>query len=434
MNNRNFPNLLVISHNLLESNNNVGKTLLSLLSKWPKNCLYSLYFRNEYPTLSNCNSYFLLHDKDVIKALLSIGLYKSGKSFSSIQSEYSITDKEKFLYRLGNKRMPIISLIRDLIWKISPWKTSKLESWIYDIHPQIILFVPSDYSLAFNVLNYIRNITDARIFTFYMDDLFYYKQSIKGIEKIRRKKLLKLGQNCAKYTESLFTTCNLMADEYEKLLHLKCQSFGNCVEFIDDSGAIENGCPESLVLSYIGNLHSNRWMSLVEIGQALETINNQDKKEHRLDIYSANELEKNIKLEFEAISCVYFMGALSPDEVREKQRVADILVHVEAFDIKSKISTRLSVSTKIFEYLAVGKPIFAYGPEDIASIKYLEETNAAQICTNKSDLIDKLIQVFESRDLLKVMREQGVKYALNHCNCEVESEKFCKALTNPTLK
>jgi hypothetical protein len=65
------------------------------------------------------------------------------------------------------------------------------------------------------------------------------------------------------------------------------------------------------------------------------------------------------------------VGPALPEEVPGLQGKADALVHVESFDAVFRRWTRLSLSTKIPQYLMAGKCIFAYGPAEAASMQYL---------------------------------------------------------------
>jgi hypothetical protein len=340
------------------------------------------------------------------------------------------TTQEQSLYRLGNKRYPIVSYCRDMMWHLSPWHNKNLDHWLETVKPELILFVPNDYSLAFDIVKYIKKKTKAPMVTFYMDDPFYYNQKTKGINHIRRKRLLALGKETAAFSEKLFTTCDLMSEEYSVLLNKECHPFGNCVDMEkyseDGVGTINEG--NDLVLSYIGNLHSNRWTSLVEIGEQIDLINRERKMNATLRVYSASDLDKEVLDKITSIKCIDFKGAIPATEVLGVQRNSDILIHVEARDEISKASTRLSVSTKIFEYLAIGKPIFAYGPNDIASLQFLEKTKASVNCYEQSDLKPLLLKLLTSLDLRKDLGLSGREYALANCDINKESERFADAL------
>ncbi len=423
-----LPRLLIISHNLYDVTNNVGKTLISLLSKWPKDKISSIYFRNEKPHEFYCKNYYLLDDKAVLKSLFSLGIYKAGESFNSDSLIInSCTEVERKLYQLGNKRNSLVSLSRDIMWHVGFWKNAKLRSWLNEVNPEIILFVPNEYELAFDVLDYVHKIVAAPIITYYMDDVFYYGQKTKGINRYRRHRLLRKGYKCAQISEGLFTTCDLMSSEYNKLFSLQCTDFGNCVNLMNQNTTNDKKGDE-VAISYIGNLHSNRWKALIDVGDALSKIKGITGGNPILHIYSASDITEEIKNRLVNNDSIRFEGAISYEEVRKIQSSSDILVHVEAMDEKSKQSTRLSVSTKIFEYLSVGKPIFAYGPDDIASIQYLNNTGAAVIANNRREIEKKLQLLLSSESYRLQLGKNGIDYAKKHCDREKESMRFANAL------
>lgn len=55
------------------------------------------------------------------------------------------------------------------------------------------------------------------------------------------------------------------------------------------------------------------------------------------------------------------MGSVPATEIEEIQKNADILVHAEGLDLKSRLAVRQSFSTKIVDYLKMARPIFAVG-------------------------------------------------------------------------
>ena len=56
-------------------------------------------------------------------------------------------------------------------------------------------------------------------------------------------------------------------------------------------------------------------------------------------------------------------------------------MHVEAFDKKNRKITRLSMSTKISEYVASGAQVLAIGPSDVASMRCLAD-NRLGLCVH----------------------------------------------------
>lgn len=383
-----YPNVLIISHNLYDVTNNIGKTLVSLMDGYPKDKISQLYFRNDTPSFQYCSNYFCITDKSVLKSILSLGFKKAGNIVEK-KEDLTITDAENSLYKIGNHRHPMVSLIRDTLWSMPVWKTKNLKKWLQDVDPDVILFAPNDYTLAYRIALYAQTIVKKPIIPFYMDDAFYWNCKTSFIDNYRRKRLRHYARRIHRHSERILTICKYMSEEYEKLFALPCRAFVNSVhiEKVEEKKALNT----PVVFSYLGNLHSNRWKSLSEIGEALHKIEESNGLKCYLDIYSASLLEDRMIEAFDAIDNIRFKGAVPASKVHKIQVSSDVLVHVESFDVRSANSTRLSLSTKIPEYMSSGVPIFAYGPEHIASMKYLVDYNLAQTCFFKENLYESLL-------------------------------------------
>ena len=100
------------------------------------------------------------------------------------------------------------------------------------------------------------------------------------------------------------------------------------------------------------------------------------------------------------------------------------MVHVESKKRKYRNITKLSVSTKISEYLAFRKCILAYGPIDVASIKYLKDNKSGIVCTTKEEVYLKLKDFYSNPDHYK-------EYVINakiRCNVSILNRSVCISL------
>lgn len=420
MSSKEYPKVLIISHNLYDNTNNIGKTLVSLFDGWPQNKLAQLYFRNDKPSFKFCTQYYCITDKEVFKSILTLNTKKSGFILKR-DTEMKLSQNENNLYQIGNRRKPIISFIRDFIWSFGNWKSKDLENWLWNVaKPDVILFVPNDYTLAYRVALYVEKIIHKPIIPFYMDDAFYYRCKTDFIDSIRRWKLRNFAKKIHQNAKEIFTICDYMSDEYEQLFGLPCKAFVNSVRVDKIPKAKMNG---KLVLSYIGNLHSNRWKAIVDIGKALEQINREEDINAILRIYSGSVLENKVKEEFAQIKSIEFHGRIPAEEVRSKQLEANILIHVEAFDRDSVNSTRLSLSTKIPEYLSSNRVIFAYGPSSVASMRYLSDFKIAITCCEHSTLYDSLKRVLMLDNVIEIAN-RGLKKAIESHDIKRVSRDF----------
>ena len=109
---------------------------------------------------------------------------------------------------------------------------------------------------------------------------------------------------------------------------------------------------------------------------------------------------------------------VTQDKVRELQNNADILVHVESFDLANKLLVRYSISTKIMDYLCVGRAILAICPSDIASIDYLKSNDAALVATSKKEIDEIVSMVEDNPEIIKDYSRKGVSFARTQMNSD----------------
>ena len=100
-------------------------------------------------------------------------------------------------------------------------------------------------------------------------------------------------------------------------------------------------------------------------------------------LYSATPLTQKQKDAVSDGKNSFFMGAVASSEIEAIQKDADILVHAEGLDFKSRLQVHQSFSTKIVDYLKNARAVFAIGPEDVASIDYFIGNYSAVTSVNK---------------------------------------------------
>ena len=105
---------------------------------------------------------------------------------------------------------------------------------------------------------------------------------------------------------------------------------------------------------------------------------------------------------------------------------------LESFDENLLNYTRLSLSTKIPEYLSSGKPIFAAGHSEQGSIKYLNEYNAAYVTTDKNNIESAFIDFIEENEIEKKLYTAKKLFLQNH-EIKKQQELFL-SLLNLTIK
>jgi glycosyltransferase involved in cell wall biosynthesis len=119
---------------------------------------------------------------------------------------------------------------------------------------------------------------------------------------------------------------------------------------------------------------------------------------------------------------VEFKGALNAAEVQQVIVESDILVHVESMDKVSRKLTRLSVSTKIPEYLASGRCILAVGPAEVASIRYIQDHEAGLVVTDLETLRGNLETLISGPELRRSYALNGLRLAQQRHDSRIVSD------------
>jgi hypothetical protein len=109
-----------------------------------------------------------------------------------------------------------------------------------------------------------------------------------------------------------------------------------------------------------------------------------------------------------------------------------VLVHVEAFDNTSRAYTRLSVSTKIPQYMAAGRPILCYGPAEVASCRYVEATRSGVVVgeRDKVRLLDGLRLLCENGQARKEFGQDAWRAARDSHDVSQVSAEFRAVLAS----
>jgi hypothetical protein len=154
---------------------------------------------------------------------------------------------------------------------------------------------------------------------------------------------------------------------------------------------------------YAGNLGVGRHKSLIEIGEALHSIDSG----MNVEVYGA--ATEQVREELEGAPGLRFHGEVSYEEICTLIRKSRLLIHTESFDDFTAMDTQFAFSTKLADYAASGIPVFLYGPLTGEGIRYFKIHGAAFHAENRNDLKDKLIQALNS----KTEREERAENAVN---------------------
>lgn len=390
-----YPNILIISNNAISDTNNNGKTIGSIFADYPEKKVRQLYFNSEKPTGKKINSFFRITDREMLDSFLRKSDSAGNEQQNLIESENSNNAKSSI------QRNNTTRIIREIVWKNSNWKSQELSNWLNEFSPDVIFFVAGDTGFTYDIVFSIKNKYNTKLITYITDDYILPRKTVNLFWWIRRNSIFNKMKKAINQSELLLTISPKMKKVYSEIFNKNSTVVSN----MTNSLSLTNNKFEDknyIKLIYAGGLHYNRYQVLEKLGKAILNINNHTSisdPKIKLFIYTNQIPEKKVLNKINVAGASQYKGSLKFDELVTELNDSDILVHVESFDVKSIESTKLSLSTKIGEYLSLGKPILAIGPENIASMEYLN--NVAYCINNQEHIKEGLNELLFDKELKK---------------------------------
>lgn len=415
--------VLIISHNPITTYQSMGKTLLSLFHSFDKSELCQLYCYPTVPDVSACNSYYRVTDRDILKSFFHFGKINlrtvSEKDIKLAPRSIYESDDVARLYKKHRKNAFTL-LMRDAMWFFSRWYNAELEEWLTKEKPDCIFLAPGESTFIYRIALRISKRLGIDIYTYICDEYYFVSKPQGYIEQIQLHFLKKKMKEVITQSKAVVTICDELATAYKEEFGVKTHTIltGANVSIAEKPQVID----QRRSITYMGNLSCNRFESIAEIGRALDDLNLERGTDYKLNIYS-QPLREDVRTLFSPIKSINYLGYVTGDEFECVLRQAEVLLHVEAFDLKSIERVKHSISTKIADSLGSGVLLLAYGPEKIASVQHLIRNQCAVVITAREDLKDGLFRLFRKTTL-----EDTIENALLTARKYHMSEKNSEAL------
>lgn len=413
--------ILVITRSSWSNNNNIGNTMSNIFSSFVDDDIYGLSFREETPCNDIAIKNFSISEQQIIR------FFKTGKKMGKVVDSSSFTacdTAEKNIYdyakRNGGKTL---WFIRELMWCVAPWKNDKLKSYLDEVNPDIVFMPVFGCWYPHKVLAYIKKYTGAKVILFHADDNYTLRQfSFSPIYWLYRFNLRRWVKKSVNGSDLNYAISEIQKREYEKALKKPIKILFKSADFSVMPQYAKSVKPYKFV--FTGNISSGRYKMLSLIGKCLQKINENGTKAE-LDIYTLTPLNEKMQKALDIPGAIVLKGGIGADEVQKVQEEADVLVHVESFDLKNRLQVHQSFSTKIVDYLKTAKCILAVGPKDVASMDYLRNNDAAVTAVCESEIESALNKILEDENTVieygKKAWECGVK---NHQHDKLQKDLY----------
>lgn len=426
--------ILILSNSEWDDGNSFGSSFSNIFGNINGLEIANIYCRSGKPNTKSCNRFFQITEKLLLKNLLNRG-YPAGQIVNQNKKEDIATPADTFNIKeqywvnfIKKNRWIALFWLRDIVWFFGRWKSKDLKKFIDDFNPDII-FLPVYYSVYLNKIGlFLKKYSTKPMVGYISDDCYTLRQfslnPLYWIDRFIKRKWVKRAVDAC---EILYVISEIQKKDYDKSFNKDCRILFKGGNFNDTTPVkIEVNNPIKLV--YTGNIGTGRYKILGDIGKVLDNIN-QNSILANLHIYSQTPLNSSMKNAIFSKNSILFHGGVPSSEISRIQKNADILVHVESFQIKERLLVRQSFSTKIVDYFHAARCIFAVGWSKAASIDYLVKNDAALVAINKQTISDQLNRIVNRSELLEEYAQKAWECGKRNHQIKVIQQKLYNDLS-----
>ena len=393
--------ILILSNEVWNDKIN-GNNVISSWFEGMKAELANIYASPGAPYNTCCEKYFQITDTMMLNSIIK-GV-KAGKTLGRIETgtgvQESIAESEpKKLYRfLKSISGSFLRLVRELLWLLGKYDVDAMKQFVDEFQPDVIFSERMATCKILRLEKIIYNLTNAPMFAFTGDDEYSLKQfSLSPFFWINRFMVRKRLRENVKYYKIYYTLSLEQMKYYERIFGCQCKILHKCGEV--DAEYEKHTVHQPIKLIYAGKFYCNRWKVLGKIADAIRKLNKDDVK-MVLEIYTKDvPTKKQNRLLNDGRSTI-IKGAVSQEELREIYHQADVALHVESDDLKYRLATRFSFSTKIIDCIFSGCAVMAYCWDQHSGLTYLKREDTGICVSSEQELESVLHQICRDTNMI----------------------------------
>ncbi len=380
------PKILIVTRGAWDEDKGTSSTLSNLFSDYGADRIATIYIEARRPKTRCCNLFFQIPEISMLKKLINWKV-TIGKRIDTrtdfVHNQKDTKDEDKALQYVRGHRSKVYTWLRELLWSFNLWKTKELNAFIQEFNPDVVWLDGSTNIFLDRLYLYVLRIAKKPGLIYLMDDNYTYK-SMVGFRplyySLHRNTMRKVVKRC----KGVLTISPKMKREFDALFNIDSTVITKGIDFtdIDYSQTVVH---KPVRLLYMGQIIYGRDYTLASIIRALDEFNKSGVV-IKLTIYTKNVIPNHLKKLLVESNSIELKNAVPYSMVPEVIAENDVLLFMESLNPKYNRDARLSFSTKITDYLASKKCIFAVGPEDCAPLEYFHENDCAIIAHNQEQI------------------------------------------------
>lgn len=356
-----------------------------------------------------CKKYFQITDTMMLKSIIT-GV-KAGKSFElnggEAETWTSIAESEpqKLYHFLKVISGSFLRWIREILWLLGKYDIKAIKQFIAEFQPDVVFSERMATCKMLRLEKIVCGLTDAPMFAFTGDDEYSLKQfSISPFFWIDRFMVRKQLRNNVKKYKIYYMLSQEQKEYYEHIFGCECKILQKCGSFTEEYKQHHTNDPIKMV--YAGKFYCNRWKVLVKIANVIKSIN-RDKIKIVLEIYTKDTPTKHQRKILDDGINTFIKGSVSQETLEKIYRQSDIALHVESKDLKNRLLTRYSFSTKIIDCIFSGCAVMAYCWNQQSGWTYLKREKAGICVSTEKELYEILRKIVEDKSIIEAYSQRA---------------------------
>lgn len=421
-----YPKILVVGRIAWTKDES---TLSNIFCDYPSDKISYICIETRNPDFSRCKRHFQISEIAMIRKIFMWNI-KTGNALTSEKTtiDFDNEKQEKRVLRHVRAHRSILFLfLREILWWLGGWKSKELNKFISDSNPDIIFCVGDPLPLMNKLERFVIKQAGKPAVLFLMDDIYSYT-TCHNIQNrfyrwMLRCQVIPLIKSCKAH----FAISPKMKGECDELFGTNCVLLTKGIEKVADP---LQQVHSPISIAYTGNLLYGRFGTLAAIAKTIERINKQGQCRALLNIYTQTEVD-DVKRRLLDIPGVSYLHKPVPYSCLSGiYEASDIVLFIESLEEQYKYVARLSFSTKLTDYMASGRCIFAVGAEDIAPMEYLRDADIGIQCNSLKEIDEKLTDLLFHQEKILSMANKSLFYGEKNHNKQMMHKRFLNVIND----
>lgn len=400
-----YPRVLLFGHSF-NNYTGMGITLANLFADWPKGSI-AVWADGVDPELCN-----------IIRPC-SIYIGKRNESFKPVMEKKvpGLKDKIREIIRKQYYRMGIQELREDTHISKKDLALAK------KFNPEIIFCALGNDAAMKRCENLMDEFPNSKLVLYIVDDWVNTKINSRYFASFWRHKYNRDFRHIINRATGLLSICQYMTDEYKRIYGKVFYPFHNPVNISEwqSINVLPKYGNDKTAILYVGKINDDTTSCLLDMCKAIEELNLIRDNSFVFDIYSPDYSRKAFL--FEGKAGIHVFPSIAHEDIPRVMRSYSALFLPLGFSMQSRRYVRLSMPTKLTEYLASGKPIILYCPKEIALAKYLADKDCAVMCTdNDISKLKNTVVNLQDTEIYNQLVKNSLNLAAQH---DIHSVREC---------